>query len=101
MCHRYGLPIGFVGIGGEFVGVKSYLNGGVIGAPLAEEELYRRIDEAKGGVDIAAFMGAPPIHIFGGGVPEETQNRDALWSTMIRSFQQVTDYTAHGQKLRI
>jgi hypothetical protein len=94
MCHRYGLPIGFVGIGSGFVGAQSRPNGDVVGAPLAQKELHRRIDQAKGGVDIAVLMGAPLIRLFGGGVPQDTPNHDALWSTMIRSFQQVADYAA-------
>ncbi|MCZ6677801.1 MAG: sugar phosphate isomerase/epimerase [Candidatus Poribacteria bacterium] len=94
MCHNYGLPIGFVGIGSGFVGAESHPNGGVIGVPLPEAELQRRIDEVKGAVDVAVLMGAPLIRLFGGSVPEGTENRSALWETTIRSFQQVADYAA-------
>ena len=94
LCHRYGLPIGFVGIGSGFVGASNKPNQGMIGVPLPSEELQRRVDEAKEAVDVAVLMGAPLIRLFGGGVPEGTENREALWSTMIRSFQEVADYAA-------
>jgi sugar phosphate isomerase/epimerase len=92
LCHKYGLPIGFVGVGGGFVGVQRLEDGGVLGAPLPPEELQRRVDEIKDAVDIAALMGAPLIRIFGGAVPEGTENRDALWDTVVDSFQQVSDH---------
>ena len=47
MCHKYGLPIGFVGVGSGFVGAAEGPNGGVVGAPLPSEELRRRIDESR------------------------------------------------------
>ena len=70
LCHKCGLPIGFVGIGRGFVGAAQTSNQGRIGVPLPEEELQRRIDEVKGAVDIAVLMGAPLIRLFGGSVPE-------------------------------
>ena len=94
LCHRYGLPIGFIGVGSGFVGTAQPLNGGVVGAALSPEELQRRIDEVKRAVDVAVFMGAPLIRLFGGGVPEGTENREAVWSTMISGFQAVSDYAA-------
>ena len=94
LCHRYGLPIGFVGIGRGFVGARKQPDGSVIGVSLSQEELRRRIDEVKAGVDVAAFIGAPLIRVFGGAAPKQTQNRDALWSTLIASFQRVADYGA-------
>ena len=94
LCHKYGLPIGFIGVGSGFVGTAQLPNGGVVGASLSPEELQRRIDEVKGAVDVAVFMGAPLIRLFGGGVPEGTENREAVWSTMISGFQAVSDYAA-------
>ena len=94
LCHKYGLPIGFIGAGSGFVGTAQLPNGGVVGASLSPDELQRRIDEVKGAVDVAVFMGAPLIRLFGGGVPEDTENREAVWSTMIGGFQAVSDYAA-------
>ena len=94
LCHRYGLPIGFIGAGSGFVGTTQLPNGGVVGAALSSDELQRRIDEVKRAVDVAVFMGAPLIRLFGGGVPEDTENREAVWSTMISGFQAVSDYAA-------
>ena len=94
LCMKRGLPIGFLGISGGFIGSTAPPHLGGLGAPLPREELRRRIDEAKAAVDDAAFMGAPLIRIFGGSVPEETEDREALWSEMISSYQEVADYAA-------
>jgi hypothetical protein len=67
---------------------------GVVGAPLPRDELRRRIDEVKAAVDDAAYMGAPSVRVFGGGIPDATEAGDALWSEMIASFQEVADYAA-------
>ena len=94
LCHKYGLPIGFMGVGSGFVGTTQLSSGVVIGASLSPDELQRRIDEVKRAVDIAVFMGAPLIRLFGGGVPEGTENRGAVWSGIISGFQAVSDYAA-------
>ncbi|MDP6116564.1 MAG: TIM barrel protein [Planctomycetota bacterium] len=91
-CQHYGLPIGFIGVGRGFVGVEEGPDGRVVGVPLPEDELQKRIIEVKEGIDQAAFMGAPMIRHFGGGLPDETPDRDALWQKMIHSFQEVADY---------
>ena len=94
LCHKYGLPIGFIGAGSGFVSAAQLPNGGVVGAALSPDELQGRIDEVKRAVDVAVFMGAPLIRLFGGGVPEETEDREVVWSTMISGFQAVSDYAA-------
>ncbi len=94
LCLGRGLPIGFLGIGGGFIGSTAPAHLGGVGAPLPRDELRRRIDEAKAAVDDAAFMGAPLIRIFGGSVPDGTENRDALWAEMITSYQELCDYAA-------
>ena len=86
-CQHYGLPIGYIGIGGGYVGSSNGL-----GAPLPPDELQRRIDEAKTAVDAAAFLSAPLIRQFAGAIPEGSENREALQSTMVQSFQQIADY---------
>ena len=92
-CLERGLPIGFLGIGSGFIDVIGTPHEGV-GAPLPRDELRRRIDEAKAAVDDAAYMGAPLIRIFGGSVPDGTENRGALWAEMIASYQELCDYAA-------
>ena len=94
LCHKYGLPIGFIGAGSGFVSTAQLPNGEVVGASLSSEELQERIDVVKEAVDVAVFMGAPLIRLFGGGVPEGTENRETVWSTMISGFQAVSDYAA-------
>ena len=93
-CHSYGLPIGFVGAGEGFVGQASGPGGEVVGIPLPPRDLRERITQVKEAVDIAAFMGAPLIRLFGGGIPARSENRQALWSGVIESFQEVCDYAA-------
>ena len=94
LCQQCGLPIGFIGVGRGFVGIEEGQDGRVVGAPLPEDELQKRITEVKVGIDQAAFMGAPMIRHFGGGIPDETPDRDALWQTMVHSFQEVADYAS-------
>ena len=95
LCLRSGLPIGFLGVSSGFVGAAAEAGQEPTGVPLPAAELRRRLDEVKEGIDWAAFMGAPMIRLFGGGIPQQSDNRDALWATMIRSFQEVSDYAAH------
>jgi len=80
LCLKYGLPIGYLGSGGSFVGT--------------EEELQKRVEDAKADVDIAVFLGAPMIRLFGGHVPEDIEDREPLWPLLIRCFQEVADYAA-------
>ena len=93
-CLERGLPIGFLGIGGGFIGSAGEPGPGQVGVPLPRDELRWRIDEAKAAVDDAAFMGAPLIRIFGGSIPQATPDRDALFAEMIASYQEVADYAA-------
>ena len=90
-CQHDGLPIGNIGIGSGFVGSVE-TDQGVLGASLPPEEMQRRIDEVKAAVDAAAFLSAPLIRLFAGAIPEGSENREALQSTMVQSFQEVADY---------
>ena len=94
LCLERGLPIGFLGIGSGFIDSTAPAHEGGLGAPLPRTELRRRMDEAKAAIDDVAFMGAPLIRIFGGSVPEGTEDRDALWAEMIASYQEISDYAA-------
>ena len=94
LCQQYGLPIGFLGVGSGFVGTEKDADGKTVGAPLTEQELRQRIDDVKKGIDLAAFMSAPMVRLFGGGIPQDTPDRNALWATVVRSFQEVSDYAA-------
>ena len=93
-CHRYGLPIGFIGAGAGFVGHCRGPGGEVLGAPLPPRELRQRIAQVREAVEVAAFMGAPLVRLFGSGIPARSENRLALWSSVIASFQEVCDYAA-------
>lgn len=93
LCQRCGLPIGFWGVGGGFLGTRQ-VDGQTLGAPLSGTELRRRITQVKEGVDTAAFMGAPLIRLFGGGIPSQSPGRATLWKSVIDSFREVCDYAA-------
>ncbi len=80
LCLKHGLPIGYLGSGGGFVGT--------------EEERQKRVAQARADVDVAVLMGAPMIRLFGGHVPEGVEDREPLWTPMIGCFQEVTDYAA-------
>ncbi len=91
-CHGYGLPVGFVAPEGGFLGSTTTPGGAVVGVPLSAEELRATIAGAKNAVDVAVLMGAPLIRIFGGGVPDQSEDRDRLWQIVVSSFQEVADY---------
>ena len=91
-CLKRGMPIGFLGIGSGFIGTDQLPGIGAIGIHLPREELRKRIDEAKKAVDDAAFLGAPLIRLFGGSIPEATENADMLYAEMIDSYREVADY---------
>ncbi len=80
LCLKLGLPIGYLGSGGGFVGT--------------EEELRAKIEKAKGDVDIAVTLGAPMIRLMGGRPKDDDPDPEATWSDTIRSFQEVADYAA-------
>ena len=90
LCQQLGLPIGFLGVGGGFVGTE-----GEVGIPLPEPVLRQRIAEVKEGIDLAAFMSTPLVRLFAGSIPAESENHDGLWQTVVSSFPEVCDYAAN------
>ena len=96
-CMQRGLPIGFLGVGPGFVGMKRSADGLTVAVPLPEYEHRRRVDEAKKAVDLAAFMSAPLVRIFAGGIPEESEDADHLWAGVVTSFREVADYGAQKE----
>ncbi len=80
MCLRLGLPIGYLGVSNRFVGIES--------------ELREHVDMCKESVDIAAFIGAPLIRVFGGHVPPEIQDREPLFEPLTRCNKEVAEYGA-------
>ncbi len=80
MCLRCGLPIGYIGLSGLFVGTES-----------ERRELVQLCREA---LDVAAFLGAPIIRMFCAPMPEVNGDGDDPWPAMIRGYQEVADYAA-------
>ena len=80
LALRLGLPIGYIGVSGGFVGT--------------EEELRRQVDECKEAIDLASFVGAPLIRVFGGHVPPEVQDREPLYGPLTTRLREVSDYGA-------
>ena len=93
-CLKRGLPIGFLGVGGGFVGAKVLPDGKMVGVSLTDAERRSRLEEAKHAVDLAAFMSAPLIRVFAGGIPGESENRGGVWAGVVQSFQELADYAA-------
>ena len=80
LCHKYGLPIGYLG-GGSFVG--------------PEEEMRNRVEQGKADVNLAAFLGAQMIRLFARHKwPDTIEAQEALWVPMIARFQELSDYAA-------
>ena len=91
-CEKRSLPIGAIGIGGGFVGSVTNQEGNPIGIALTKDERTRRIQEAQHAIDAAAILGAPMIRMFGGGIPEATENRAGLWLQKIEAFKEICDH---------
>ncbi len=83
LCLKYGLPIGYLGIPTGF-------------PRLTEEDRRQAMDSHKADVDLAVFMGAPLVRVFARGcpVPESKEEYEALFASMISSFQELSDYAA-------
>ena len=77
-CLENGLPIGYLGVSGGFVG--------------SDDEIRDRVETAKETVDMAVFMGAQLVRVFGGSYPLDTEDREPLWPKMVASHQEIADY---------
>jgi len=80
LCLRYGLPIGYIGVSGLFVG--------------AETQRQEHTQQCKDAIDLAAFLGAPIIRVFCATVPEKSADGEDPWPAMIRGYQEAADYAA-------
>lgn len=78
MCLKFGLPIGYLGVSNKFTGTES--------------ELRENVDMCKESIDVAAFIGAPVIRVFGGHVAPEVEDREALFGPLISCNREVADY---------
>ena len=77
-CLEKGLPIGYLGVSGGFVG--------------SDDEIRDRVKTAKETVDMAVFVGAQLVRVFGGSYPPGTRDLEPLWPKMIASHQEIADY---------
>lgn len=80
LCLKYGLPIGYIGVSTSFIG--------------EEEKLRGEVGQAKEGIGLAAFLGAPLIRVFGAYVPAGVTDRSSLWPPMIRCLGEAAEYGA-------
>ena len=80
LCLKYGMPIGYIGMSGLFVGNAA--------------ERQAHADECKKAVDLAAFIGSPIIRLFCAIIPEKNGDGDEPWPAMISGYQEVADYAA-------
>ena len=77
LCLRHGLPVGYVGSVGNFVG--------------SEEVVQKRMDQARFDVGVAVALGAPLVRLFGASLPTDVPDRQTIWDQMIRNFQILAD----------
>jgi sugar phosphate isomerase/epimerase len=78
LCLKLGLPMGYLGVSNRFVGT--------------EAELKQNVDMCKESIDVAAFIGAPLVRVFGGHVPPEVEDREPLFEALARCTREVADY---------
>ena len=79
-CLNRGLPIGYIGVSGLFVGT--------------EMERKAHVEKSKEAVDLAFFLGSPIIRLFCAIIPEKNGDGDDPWPGMISGYQEVADYAA-------
>jgi sugar phosphate isomerase/epimerase len=77
-CLKYGLPIGYLGVPGDYTGPP--------------EKVRERVDYAKIAVDVASFIGAPMVRLFAGHLPKGVDDREPLFPAMVRAHQEIADY---------
>jgi sugar phosphate isomerase/epimerase len=80
LCDSYGLPIGYLGSTGGFIGTDG--------------ELRAKIDQVKGDIDVAEVMGVPILRLMGGRPGDDDPDPETTWKRTISCFQEVADYAA-------
>ena len=80
LCLRLGLPIGYLGVSNRFVGT--------------DPELEEQVNMCKESINVAAFIGAPLIRIFGGEVPSDIEDREPLFQPLVNCVRRVSEYGA-------
>ena len=83
--HRlleYGLPLGYIGVSGGFVG--------------DEDHLAEQVATHKEAIDVAQFLGSPIIRCFGGSLPDEDTDPAPYWDPMIECMREVSEYGAQN-----
>ena len=80
LCRELGLPVGYVGSVGNFVG--------------PEQIVQQRMAQARFDIGVAIALGAPLVRLFGGSLPPRVVERQPLWDQMVANFQVLADETA-------
>ena len=80
MCLRLGLPIGYIGMSGLFVGTA--------------QERAEHAQNCKDAIDRAFYLGSPIVRAFCAVVPEKNGDGDDPWPAMIAGYQEIADYAA-------
>lgn len=77
---RRGLPVGYLGVSGGFVG---------------DEKVQRaQVARAKDAVDVAAYIGAPLIRVFAGQPPAGVDDWEPYFPPLVACLQEVSEYAA-------
>ncbi len=79
-CLELGMPIGYLGGGGGYVGT--------------EDERAGQVDRDRANVDAAVLLGAPLIRLMSGRPKLDDPDPEKTWADGVASFQQIADYAA-------
>ena len=79
-CLQLGMPIGYLGGGGGYVGTV--------------EERAEQVDRDRANVDVAVLLGAPLIRLMSGRPKLDDPDPEKTWADGVASFQQIADYAA-------
>ena len=93
-CESSGIEIGYVGVGGGFVGVTKNSTGMLVGKALDHDEVEVRISEVERGIDAAQVLGTTLIRLFAGRIPDATPDKSVVWDRVISAYQRVADYAS-------
>ncbi|MBM3934684.1 MAG: TIM barrel protein [SAR202 cluster bacterium] len=80
LATRNGLAMGPLSAGGSYTGTP--------------EQVRKKIDESKQGVDMAVLLGAPLLRLTAGPPSPSDPDQQRAWDGIVKGFQEVADYAA-------
>jgi len=80
LCVKYGLPIGYIGVAGNF--------------STKPEEQQAALQRCREGIDLAAFVGSPLIRVFGAQKIEGAASQDQVFDALSNGLREASEYGA-------